>query len=380
MIYLDNAATTGRKPEEVIEAVAEAMRSLSVNAGRGSYALARKASDLMDECRQRLLKLAKIRSGYHVFFAPSATIAMNQLILGMTCDLYSTIYVSPFEHNAVMRPIQAICDAKGCTFQQLPFDRQSWAFNATEAESLFLQKRPDYVFVSMVSNTTGFVLPLAQIISLAHNYGAKVIVDCAQAMGSLDVDFAALDADAYVFAGHKTLYGPYGVAGILLSEHWKDPSGISGGTGTDSLRLTMPPFHAGGFEPGSPNLPAIAGLNAALRWIEQITVQQIEQHERALIASLSNKLSSMGNIQLYLPPEDHCSNMVAFNVRDYESRDVGQILDEEFDIGVRTGYQCAPLVHDWLGSKSYGGLVRLSVSYFNTQDDINSAYKALVTL
>ena len=380
MIYLDNAATTGRKPEEVIEAVTEAMRSLSVNAGRGSYALARKASDLMDECRQRLLKLAKIHSGYHVFFAPSATIAMNQLILGMTCDSYSTVYVSPFEHNAVMRPIQAICDVKGCTFQQLPFDRQNWAFNATEAESLFLQKRPDYVFVSMVSNTTGFILPLAQIISLAHNYGAKVIVDCAQAMGSLDVDFAGLDADAYVFAGHKTLYGPYGIAGILLSERWKDPSGISGGTGTDSLRLTMPPFHEGGFEPGSPNLPAIAGLNDALCWIEQTTVQQIEQHERSLITSLSNKLASMGNIQLYLPPEDRCSNMIAFNVRDYESRDVGQILDEEFDIGVRTGYQCAPLVHDWLGSKSYGGLVRLSVSYFNTQDDMDSAYKALATL
>ncbi len=380
MIYLDNAATTGTKPDCVVEAVAETMRSLSVNAGRGSYALARMASDLMDECRQRLLLLTNLTTGYRVFFAPSATIAMNQLMLGIQCDSYSTFYVSPFEHNAVMRPLKALCDAKGCAYQQLPFDRQSWAFDSAAAESMFLKQRPDYVFISMVSNTTGFVLPLEQIIPLAHAYGAKVIVDCAQAMGSVDVDFAALDADAYVFAGHKTLYGPYGIAGALLSTHWKDPSGIFGGTGTDSLQLNMPAFDAGGFEPGSPNLPAIAGLNEALKWIEQVTVTTIEQHERVLIQSLATKLTNITGAKLYLPPEGKYSSMLSFNMNGYDCRDIGQILDEEFSIFVRTGYQCAPLVHDWLGSKPHGGIVRLSVSYFNTQADIDAAYQALTTL
>ena len=380
MIYLDNAATTGRKPESVIQAVSDGMLDWSINAGRGSYQRARQAAHLIDECKERILHLAKLRSGYGVYFAPSATVALNQLILGLPCDDYATIYVSPFEHNAVMRPVHALCCSKGSRWQQLPFEQDSWQFDAVGAEGMFLERKPDYVILTMVSNTTGFILPVGEITALAHRYGAKVIVDCSQALGSIDADLSVIGADAYVFAGHKTLYGPFGVAGTILSKRWMVSSGIFGGTGSDSLNLAMPSPANGGLEPGSPNLPAIAGLNAALQWIDEVGPAAIERHERTLVNALAERLNTLPPCKLYLPPAEKRSSMIAFAMDGYRSDEVGEILDDEFGICVRTGYQCAPLVHDWLGTKPYGGIVRISFSYFNTQEDAASAYDAIAAL
>lgn len=380
MIYLDHAATTNTKPESVVQAVFEAMRSFSVNAGRGGYSLARKATQMVDKCRDSLLNLARLKSGFRVIFSPSATVAMNQLLLGMPFDSYTNVYVSPFEHNAVMRPLHALCQKYGAKWHQLPFERQTWGLDLEATESMFLSHKPDYVIVSMVSNTTGLLLPIQQIAELAHNHGAIVIVDCAQALGSIDKDFSTLNADAYVFAGHKTLYGPYGIAGIILSTQWKYPMGLYGGTGSDSLSLDMPSADAGGFEPSSLNIPALCGLTAAVEWIGEIGVKSIQQHELNLVNHLVSELQKIDKVELFVPPLECRSNIVAFNLHDYQSADVGEILDEEFDIAVRTGYQCAPLVHEWLGTKHYGGIVRVSVSYFNTIDDVEALVNAIKTL
>lgn len=380
MIYLDNAATTGKKPDCVIQAVTNAMTNLSVNAGRGSYSLARQANQIIEDCRALLLKLAGITSGYHVFFSPSATVSMNQIIHGMEVNAYSRIYVSPFEHNAVMRPIEAVCQTTGAHWYTLPFQRDSWTFDAETASSLFNRSRPDYVFVSFVSNTTGYVLPVKQIVELAHHFGAKVIVDCAQAFGAIDANLQTIGADAYAFAGHKTLLGPYGIAGIILSDKWPLVSGLQGGTGTDSLNLTMPPSSAGGLEPGSPNIAAICGLKAAVEWLLQHNLAEIAEKEKKLINSFVDAVSSNNRVYLYIPPIESRSSIVAFNVEGYESHDVGEILDDEFQIGVRTGNQCAPLVHTWLGTKEFGGIVRLSVSWFNTEEDISKAIQAVESL
>lgn len=380
MIYLDNAATTGKKPESVIQAVNEAMVNLSVNAGRGSYASARKAAQVMDECRNNLLKVGKITSGYHAYFLPSATIALNQLILGLELDQYSTVYASPFEHNAVMRPLNAMCRKTGARTEILPFVRQTWKLDAEETESMFLTQRPDYIFISMVSNTTGYILPVEEIVRAAHEYGAKVIVDCAQAFGAIDISFEKIDADAYVFAGHKTLYGPYGIAGLIIKDSFQMIPGLYGGTGSDSLNLEMPTPHAGGYEPGSANVSAICGLNAALKWIESVGVENIQEHEKKLITYFEERVQKCERIKLFLPPTDCRSSIVAFAVEGYQSHEVGEILDDEFQIAVRTGYQCAPLVHDWLGTKPYAGIVRMSVGFFNTVDDVIQIAEAIKTL
>lgn len=379
MIYLDHAATTGQKPEAVLQAITESMNA-SVNAGRGSYAAARKAMQVIDDCRQNLLDLAQITSGYHVFFAASATLVMNQIILGLPLDQYSALYVSPFEHNAVMRPLYAVSQRHGCQLHALPFIPESWTFDAEEAESMFITRKPDYVFVSLVSNTTGYILPVKQIVALAHQYGARVIVDCAQALGAVDENYASMDADAYVFAGHKTLYGPYGIAGMILKDGWKITPGLFGGTGSDSLNLHMPAASAGGYEPGSANLPAICGLNAAISWLKKIGVRQIEAHERNLVQVFIDQAMNLLQIKLYAPPVDRRSGIIAFNVEGYQSNEVGTILDDDYAIAVRTGYQCAPWIHDWLHTKQHMGIVRMSVSYFTTLTEIETMIAALKTL
>lgn len=380
MVYLDNAATTQPKPKPVIDAVTSAMNGMHINAGRGGYALARQASATIDACKEKLLRLAQIRGGYHVYFAPSATVAMNQLIFGLSCGAYTNAYVSPFEHNASMRPLEALCQQRGVHRLMLPFHREDWAFDKERCSDLFLKDKPDYVIVSMVSNTTGYVLPVREIVAITHSFGGKVIVDCAQALGSIEVDLSAIGADAYVFAGHKTLYGPFGVAGMILSDAWRPQVVYYGGTGTDSLSLKMPPPEAGGYEPASPNMIAIAGLEAAIDWICQTSISQIAEHERRLVDHFIKQAKTLSKVQLYLPPFASQSGIVAFNVEGYQSYEIGEILDEEFGICLRTGYQCAPFVHSWLGANHSNGLVRMSVSYFSTQEDISRLVKALETL
>lgn len=380
MIYLDNAATTSTKPDTVIQAVNRSLTELSVNAGRGSYALARQAVCTIDNCRDKILHLGKIKTGYHAYFTPSATIALNQIILGLSMDRYTNIYVSPFEHNAVMRPLFSICAKNDSSLIEIPFIEGTWTCDWKKLEEEFATRTPDYVFVSMVSNTTGLILPVKEITSIAHANGARVIVDCAQAYGAIDVDYSDVDADAYIFAGHKTLLGPFGIAGFILKDGWEITSGLTGGTGSDSLNLNMPSASDGGYEPGSLNIPAICGLSAACDWIEAFGISNIQTHEQNLVSHFVSQVCDNDKICLYYPPRDKASNIVSFNIRGYQSHEVGEILDEEFNIAVRTGYQCAPWVHRWLHSNAYGGIVRCSVSYFNTMDDIDCLLRAIETL
>lgn len=379
MVYLDNAATTAQKPEAMLEAYNRALRELSVNAGRGSYAMARQASQVIESCRQKVLKLGKAEQ-YSVYFSPSATMSLNQIILGLKPDQYATVYVTPFEHNAVMRPLNALCQQTGCKWAVLPFDRDTWTLDRSKAEAMFLRNPPLAVFASMVSNVTGVVLPIAELTKLAHDCNARMVVDMAQAFCAVDADLTALDADAYVFAGHKTLYGPFGIAGMILKNNWRPDPGLFGGTGSDSLNLGMPGPEAGGYEPGSPNVPAIAALDAALSWIDENGIHNITEHELSLVNRMAGALDQMKSVQMYCPPEHLRSSIVAFNVDGYLSRDVGEILDDEFGIAVRTGYQCAPLIHDWLGTREAGGVVRASVGAFTTEQDVDALISALSTL
>ena len=380
MIYLDNAATTGIKPECVKDAVIKSIQNISINAGRGSYSAARDAVTLIDECRSGLLSIARIRQGYHVYFAPSATIAFNQIISSLLLDRYSTVYLSPFEHNASVRPICSAVKRAGAKIAKLPFDPVTWSFEEEKAEDMFIQNKPDYVIVSHVSNSTGYILPVKEIVYLAHRFNAKVIVDCAQSMGAIDVNYDDIGADAYIFAGHKTLYATYGVAGFVLADSWGlIPTIITGGTGSDSLNTDVPLPENGGFEPGSININAIAGLHAALSWIAETSIAKIQNKEKNLVTYFMDRIHQIKKARLYVPPIDH-SSIIALNIEGYESHDVGEILDDEFGICVRTGYQCAPFVHDWLETKRFAGIVRISFSYFTTEADIDELINALATL
>lgn len=379
MIYFDNAATSFPKPECVLNKLDDINRNLAVNAGRGSYALAHKANEVISETRSRIANMAGT-SIDRVIFYPSNTFAMNSIINGLDWDRHKTVYVSPFEHNAVMRPLSLKEKQYGCTVKVLPFNKEG-AFIADEAARLFSQDSPDYIFVTHASNVTGTILPIQQISAIAKQYSPLIVLDIAQTFGAIDIKHVCQFVDFLVFAGHKSLMGPLGIGGFINLSNHKLNLMLAGGTGSDSLNLNMPEETSQRYEIGSPNIAAIAGLNEGLKWIEGIGIEELSQHKQVLIKTLVDSLKNCNKVHFCLNDEENYKlGVISFVVDGYESHDVGSILNDEYDIAVRTGYHCAPLIHSLIDSKDFGGTIRVSVGYFNTLKEMHNLISAIRSL
>ncbi len=380
MIYLDNAATTFPKPEDVYSAVDFTQRNLAVNVGRGSYSVANKAMELVDETRYLLAQMVRIDNPNQVILTPSATVAANEIIGGLPWDAYKNVYITPFEHNAIARPVERIKKMHGISVTELPFDATTHEFDSARAKTMFSKLAPDYVFINQVSNVTGTVVPVKEICSLAKEFDATTIVDASQSMGLIDIDMLKDKIDYLVFAGHKNLYASWGVGGFISAGEPQLSSFLTGGTGSNSLDLSMGNILPTRYEPASPNIIAIASLNASIKWLNQVTIAEISRKKESLCQKLISELKALDCVT-YLPTsrQSHTS-VVSFNVDGYTAHDVGTILSEDFDIAVRTGYHCAPYIHDFLKTKSFGGTVRVSVGYFNDESDIISLISAVKDL
>ena len=375
MIYLDNAATTYPKPEEVYKALDDANRNLAFNAGRGSYPSARSVTELIQETKQLLGDLLKV-SGNTISFESSATEALNIIINGIPFQSGDTVYISPFEHNAVVRPLYNLKEKIGINVEILPFDKKTWKFDEERAADLFALKKPKAVFVSHISNVTGYILPFGTIFASAKRYNSITVLDCSQSLGVLNPDVSGVDF--VVFAGHKSLYASFGIAGFYNLAGIKLNVTKSGGTGSDSLNHYMPEDGPGRYESGSLNSVAIAGLNASLKWIKE---QNIFEHESRLTSYLIEELKKVSKIHLFIPDDmDQINGIVSIAADGYISSDIGSILSDEYDICVRTGYHCSPFVHEFIGSDIYQGTVRISIGAFTQVFDINRLIDALKTL
>lgn len=377
LIYLDNAATTYPKPEVVYASMDKALREECVNAGRGSYKLARKANSLIEDTRKLLLHLinAKINNE-KVIFTPSATIAINQVLRGIKWDGINNVYVSPFEHNAIMRTLHSLGKLNDFNVHIIPFDNLTFELKEAELKVMFAKDNPDMILLSHVSNATGYILPIKQCHDLAEKYNPINIVDCAQSLGVVPVDITEEFSmcDFIIFAGHKSLYGPLGVAGFIsLNNNIDLNETITGGTGSDSTNLEMPKDGEKRYEVGSYNIYAIAGLNAALVWINNTKIKEIFKHEKRLSDILVQELKLINGIEVYVPSnlENHIG-IVSFNIEGFEASEVGKILDDEFNICVRTGHHCAPYLGEFLDGMAINGTVRVSVGYFTREDDIKN--------
>lgn len=368
MIYLDNAATTFPKPEEVYLAVDYTQRNMAVNVGRGSYKVAFDAMKVVDETRYLMAELLGVEDSNNVVFTPSATIAANQIIMGLEWDEYKTVYITPFEHNAIARPLHLMQERYKFEIVILPFDSQSQELDREELENLFSQNPPDYVFVNHISNVTGAIVPIEAIAELAKQYDAVVVVDASQSAGLESINMKKANIDYVIFAGHKNLYASWGIGGFVSAPAAHLATSLAGGTGSDSLNLNMASDSPMGFEVGSANIIAISSLNASLKWIKTTGMSVIADKKARLMERLIQGLKEIG-VKLYLPT--YHTSVLSFNVDGYSANDVGTILSEEYDVAVRTGYHCAPYIHDLIDSRPYGGTVRVSVGYFNTEEDID---------
>ena len=368
MIYLDNAATTFPKPEEVYQAVDYTQRNMAVNVGRGSYKVASDAMKIVDETRYLMAELLGVENPNNVVFAPSATVAANQIIMGLEWDEYKTVYITPFEHNAIARPLHLMQERYNFEIVLLPFDSETQELDKEEAENLFLQNPPDYVFANHISNVTGAIVPIEEISELAKQYNAVVVVDASQSAGLKSINMKKANIDYVVFAGHKNLYASWGIGGFVSASDTQLTTTLAGGTGSDSLNLNMASDLPMGFEVGSANIIAISSLNASLKWLKATGMSVIAEKKAKLMEYLIHRLRDAG-VKMYLPT--HHTSVLSFNIDGYSANDVGTILSEEYDVAVRTGYHCAPYIHDLIDSHPYGGTVRVSVGYFNTKEDID---------
>lgn len=375
MIYLDNSATTFPKPEEVYKALDFANRNLAFNSGRGNYKKAQEVTKIIDETREEIASLVNVGAN-NVAFLSSATECLNIIINGLQLTDGDIVYISPFEHNAIIRPLFEIQKEKKLEILQIPFDKKTWKPDLNKFEEMMAIKKPRAVFVSQISNVTGLMLDYLNIFELAKKYQSITILDSAQAFGVVNPNLK--NVDFCVFAGHKSLYASFGVAGIISTKFSLLNVTKSGGTGSDSLNHYMPETGYERVEAGSPNIVAIYGLHESIKWLKK---NDVNKHEKILTSYLIEKLKQLENVILYTPsnPND-LIGIVSINIKGYTPSDVGSILSDEFDIAVRTGYHCSPFVHEFIGSKEFNGTIRISLGAFNTENDVDNLIAALKTL
>lgn len=379
MIYLDNGATTFPKPECVYETVDHFGRTAAVNAGRGAYRAGREASAMIRQVRQSLLSLCDARGQAEVVFTHSVTVALNQLVLGLDWKEGDTAYVSPYEHNAVLRPLHMLEKTKGVQMEELALT-SDLRLDPDAIREQFRARPPKLVSLTAISNVTGYVLPAEEVFRLSRPYGAFNLLDASQAMGLLRLRFGQIRADAVAFAGHKTLYAPFGIAGFLLKEGREKMlrEVVTGGNGKNSLSLDMPGYLPEKLESSSLNTVAIAGLQASLEWLKD---RDPWQEEQPLALRLRKGLEAIPGVTVYGAPEgSEQAGVISFNVEGFKANEVAAILDHSHDIAVRAGHHCAALIHRHLNDAVYDGTVRASIGLFTTAEDIDALLHAVSSI
>lgn len=385
MLYFDNAATTYPKPEQVYKEMDRLTRECAVNSGRGSYKKAENASAVINETRKKVSEFMGAENAEDVIFTSSATEAANRVLRGYGFEENMTVYVSPYEHNAVMRTLEALRKEKKFKIKVLETDEKGY-LNLDDIEYQFMCDEPDFVCINLASNVTGYVLPAERVADMAKEYGAIVLADAAQAAGNIEINLKETNIDILIFAGHKSMYGLFGVGGFITNSRIFDRDKnitpvIFGGNGEDSLNLELSERGISRYEVGSPNIAAIGTLKTAIDTIEK-DLSGTQERENRLLKYLIEKLEDIDGIYIFQKPEteEEFQNHIAvlsIGFEKYVSDDAGTILDGEYDIAVRTGYHCAPLVHDVIGSKRYGGTVRISMGRFTTKEDVDELVAAV---
>lgn len=365
MIYLDNAATSFPKPKNVIGEVTRCITRYCGNPGRSSHRLAMAAADKIFETRELIADFLNYKKCENVVFTPNATYALNLVIKGLVKEGCHCI-VSDLEHNSVLRPLYKSLEK--CHGEMSVFDSSK-----PVEESLIPLIRPNtkIIISTLCSNVTGSFVNLHDLSAIAKEYGLELILDASQYLGHAPLDLDGIHFTALCSAGHKGLFGIQGSAFAIINCSDLFDTLTEGGSGVDSFSKSMPMLLPERYESGTLPTPAIVGLNAGIRFINEIGISNIEKRLSDLTALLSHELCAIGSITLYGAQ----SGIAAFNISTYPSSFVSNELDK-YDIATRSGFHCAPLIHKKLGTEKTGA-IRASLSYFNTENDIYRLRKAL---
>ena len=375
MIYLDNAATTLHKPQQVIDAVVHAMQSMG-NCARGTHEEALDAARTVYDARVRLASLFGCPRVDHVAFTANSTEALNIAINGLIGP-GDHVISTDLEHNSVLRPLYRLEAEHGAELSFVPADKLG---NVDYADFERLMKpNTRAVVCTNASNLTGTVLDIERIAKTAHSHGALVIVDASQTAGCWPIDMKKMGIDVLCFTGHKGLMGPQGTGGICVKEGIEIRPFKVGGSGVQSYSRTHPAEYPTRLEAGTLNGHGIAGLGAAAKFISETGVENIHAKERSLMLRFYEGVKDIEGVTVYGDFTKDKTAIVVLNIRDYESGEVSYELSQDYGIATRPGAHCAPRMHKALGTAEVGA-VRFSFSFYNTEEEIDEAVRAVAEL
>lgn len=370
MIYFNNAASGWPKAPGVIEAISDWLSRMPVHPGR-SFG---QEDDVLNSCRTAICKLINAESPKCIVLTTSATHSLNLAIWGLRLCQGSKVITTVTEHNSMLRPLSHLRQRNNIEISYIPLDGTgSLDFDEFERH---MDERVKLVAVNHASNVTGRVNDIRNLFIKAKEFGAVTLLDASQSLGLINLDVKWLHADIVAFTGHKALHGPPGTGGLYVSPELELEQVFVGGTGVRSDLMLHPQDMPMRLEAGTPNVPAFAGLVAAMNWYEKdgkASRQVAFQLADKLVAGLSQipKVKIFGRHMKaeYIP-------IISFRIDGMEVEEVGYLLDKSFGISCRVGLHCAPMIHQAIGS-SPEGTIRFSLSGFNTEEEVDYAINAV---
>ncbi|TET47187.1 aminotransferase class V-fold PLP-dependent enzyme [candidate division TA06 bacterium] len=375
LAYLDNAATAYPKPREVHDFMCEFYRTCGVNPGRSGYDLSLEAEQMVLETRKMLTQFFNGGEDFNrLVFTYNASDSLNMIINGML-KIGDHVITSRLEHNSVLRPLYHKEMDRGVEVDRLPFDDRGYM--DPDDVKRRIKKNTRLVIINHGSNVIGTLQPVAEIGRICKEKGVPFAVDVAQTAGATSIDMQAMCIDVLAFTGHKSLLGPPGIGGLCVRDGVEIEPSRFGGTGVRSAVKTHLYEYPYRLECGTMNLMGVAGLNAGVKYINRVGLENIHSKKMELFETLKTGLEEIEGVLLYCAEGtlDHLP-VVSCNIQGKVAADVGTILDVDYDIAARTGLQCAPLVHEDIGTAPKG-TVRFSIGAFNTEEHVERAVDAV---
>jgi cysteine desulfurase / selenocysteine lyase len=377
LIYLDNAATSYPKPGECLGRALDQYLQLGGSPGRGSYDLTVEADNIVSEVRQELSRFFGGDSRYRICFAYNATEALNTLLQGIA-EPGSHVVSTCLEHNSVLRPLHHLREQGRIEFDLVPFDQNGFVDPDEIAAAIRSDTR--LVIVNHASNVLGSIQPVADIGKVCRDRGIPLFLDVSQSAGVTPIEAAKWNVGGLAFTGHKALLAPTGIGGLMINPEIEISPTRFGGTGVDSSNPFHTPEYPYRLEAGTVNLFGILALRETLHEVKRLNHEDHYQREMALLSNLHDGLAALDRVEVYGGQNlDNHLPLLCCNVRERDADDVAAVLDGDFNIAVRAGLHCAPLVHKHLGTVPKGA-IRFSLGFYNRKEHIEAAIQAMSSI
>ena len=373
-IYLDNAATSYPKPQQVSKSIYDFMVNNGSSSGRGSYQRAMQSDFLIYETRKLIGELFNFKDPKKVIFTSNITESLNLVLRGILKE-NDHVVTSSLEHNAVWRCLKTLEKEKNIKVTKVPSTKEGCTNPEDVVKSI--RKETKLIVFTHASNVLGTIQPIKEIGKIAKDNDILFLVDAAQTAGVRNIDVKEDNIDLLAFTGHKSLLGPMGTGGLIVNCDYNIMPLKAGGTGGDSAYEYQPDYYPNKLETGTLNVSGIVGLGEAIKFINKESIEKINNKEKEVVAYALHKLKEVKNIEIYGPQNsEDIVGVISFNIKNIRAEDAVHELDLKYNIMLRAGLHCAPSAHELIGTKEIGSM-RIGIGYFNEKEDIDKLVQAL---